>query len=224
MTRTTNARLAGFMFLFYIATGITSMVLSNRVTGGAVGTAVKLASMAQNAQTIRLTVLLTFCGAVSAVALGVTLYALTRDEDRELALLAMCSRVAEGVLAAVAANQMLQLLVIATASTAGTADAATARALGGLILEEGSIGIIATCFIIGSTIFSYLFLRARSIPRWLAWLGLIASVLLLVAYPLEIVGVIKVPFVLWMPMLVLELTFAAWLIFTGVRIGAVARP
>ena len=35
MTRRANARLAGFMFLFYIATGITSMVLSGRATSGA---------------------------------------------------------------------------------------------------------------------------------------------------------------------------------------------
>ena len=33
MTRTTNARIAGFTFLFYIAAGITSLVLFGR-TGG----------------------------------------------------------------------------------------------------------------------------------------------------------------------------------------------
>ena len=49
MTRTTNARFAGFMFLFYIATGITSLVLFNQATSGAEGTAAKLASIAQQA-------------------------------------------------------------------------------------------------------------------------------------------------------------------------------
>ncbi len=39
MTRTTNARLAGFMFLFYIATGVASIVLFNQATSGAEGTA-----------------------------------------------------------------------------------------------------------------------------------------------------------------------------------------
>ena len=42
MTRTTNARLAGFMFLFYIVVGITSLVLFGRATGGAEGTAAAL--------------------------------------------------------------------------------------------------------------------------------------------------------------------------------------
>jgi hypothetical protein len=61
MTRTTNARLAGFMFLFYIATGITSMVLFRQATSGAQGTATTLASLAQHATTVRLTAVLRRC-------------------------------------------------------------------------------------------------------------------------------------------------------------------
>ena len=218
MTRKTNARLAGFMFLFYIATGITNLVLFGKATSGAEGTAAKLASIAQHATTVRLTVLLTLCGFVSAVVLGVTLYALTRDEDRDLALLALCCRVTEGVIAAIAAVQTLQLLAIATAGPAATAsDAAAANALGGLLLQQGGWNsIAATCFVMGSTLFSYLFLRARSIPAPLAWLGLLASLLLVVALPLELAGVIRVSFFMWMPMLVFEVALALWLLIKGV--------
>jgi hypothetical protein len=49
MTRTTNARLAGCLFLFYIVIGLTSLALFNRATGGAVGTAAQLAALAQHA-------------------------------------------------------------------------------------------------------------------------------------------------------------------------------
>ena len=220
MTRKTNARLAGFFFLFYIVTGITNLALSNQATSGAEGTAAKLASIAQHAMTVRLTVLLTLCGFVSAVVLGVTLYALTRDEDRDLALLALCCRVSEGVLAAVSAVRTLQLLAVATASTAAaTPDAAAAHAFGALMLNQGGWtgNIGAICFVMGSTLFSYLFLRARSIPVPLAWLGVLASVLLLVALPLELVGFIKVTLVMWMPMLVFEVAFALWLLIKGVK-------
>src|SRR5207248_4164773 len=41
VTRRTNARLAGFMFLFYIANGITLMILQGRIMGGG-GIAAKL--------------------------------------------------------------------------------------------------------------------------------------------------------------------------------------
>jgi hypothetical protein len=218
MTRKTNARLAGFAFLFYIATGIASLVMFNQATGGGEEFA-KLKSIAQNATTMRLTVLLMLCGFVSAVVLGVTLYALTRDEDRDLALLALCCRVAEGVIAAVAAVGALQLLAVATVSTgAVAADASAAHALGAMLLQQGNWNgkVAATCFVMGSTIFSYLFLRARSVPASLAWLGLLASVLLLVAVPLELGGFIRVTFPMWLPMLVFEVTFALWLIIKGV--------
>ena len=223
MTRKTNARLAGFMFLFYIATGITSLILFNRATGGGEEFA-KLASIAQHHTLVRLTVLLTLCGFVSAVVLAVTLYALTRDQDRDLALLALCCRVTEGVIAAVSAVGTLQLLSVATIATtrAVGADAAAAYALGGLLLEQGGWtgSIAATCFVMGSTLYCYLFLRARSIPVPLAWLGVLASLLLLVALPLELAGIIKVPFLMWVPMLVFEVTFALWLLIKGVAMPA----
>jgi hypothetical protein len=219
MTRTTNARLAGFTFLFYIATGITSLMLFTQAIGGAQGAAARLAAIAEHATLVRLTVVLALVIFLCAVVLGVTLHALTREEDRDLAMIALCCRVSEGVIAAVSATRTLQLLAIATASTTAIGnDAATAQALGGLLLSQGAWtgSIAAICFVIGSTLYSYLFLRARSIPVPLAWLGVLASVLLLIALPLELAGLIKVSFLMWMPMLVFEVTFALWLIFKGV--------
>jgi len=227
MTRKTNARLAGFMFLFYIATGITGLALSNQTASGE-GTAAKLASIAQHATLMRLTALLTMCGFVSAMVLGVTLYALTRDEDRDLAIMGLCCRVTEGALAAAGAGRTLQLLAVAAMATGSTAvgpDAAAAQANGALMLSQGGWtgNIGALCFVMGSTLFSYLFLRARSIPLPLAWLGVIASVLLLVALPLGLVGFINVTFLMWLPMLVFEVAFALWLIIKGVAMPASGR-
>src|SRR5947209_7772045 len=96
MTRTANSRLAGFAFLFYIATGIPAMILSGRATHGE-DIAAKLASIAQHATDLRLAILLTLCGTVSALVLAVTLYALTREQDRDLAMLAATCRAGEGL-------------------------------------------------------------------------------------------------------------------------------
>jgi Domain of unknown function (DUF4386) len=88
------------MFLCHIAIGITSMVVFRKATGGAAeGTAATLASLAQHATTVRLTVLLTLLTFFVAVTLAVTLYALTRDQDHDLALLALCCRGTEAVIA-----------------------------------------------------------------------------------------------------------------------------
>jgi Domain of unknown function (DUF4386) len=221
MTRTRNARLAGSMFLFYIATGIASMVLFGQATSGAEGTAATLASIARHATLVRLTVMLTLLTFVDAVVLGVALYALTRDQDRDLAVMALSCRVSEGVIAAVSTVRILGLLSLATASTAAAGpDAAAAVALGGLLLKMGgwSSLIAATCFAVGSTLYSYLFLRARSIPVPLAWLGVLASALLVVALPLQLAGFLRGPVTqfIWIPMLLFEVPLALWLLVKGV--------
>ncbi len=76
MTRTTNARLAGVAFLAYMATGMASMGLRGQPG---------------------VTTILTLVMSLSALVLGVTLYAITRDVDADLALLAMICRVVEGI-------------------------------------------------------------------------------------------------------------------------------
>ncbi len=52
MTRKTNARIAGFTFLFYIAVAFPEMVLFNRATSGE-GIQAKLASIAQHTTEIQ---------------------------------------------------------------------------------------------------------------------------------------------------------------------------
>src|SRR5438477_9557979 len=64
MTRRTNARVAGFAFLFYIAVAMTGMILSTRATSGE-GTAAKLANIAQHATSVRVAVVLELLGCFS---------------------------------------------------------------------------------------------------------------------------------------------------------------
>ena|SRR5438309_1093369 len=227
MTRTTNARLAGFTFLAYIATGIASMVLFGQAAAGA-NAAAKLASIAQHATAVRLTAVLTLVTFFEAVVLGVTLFALTHEEDFDLAVLGLCCRVGEGVLGAASAVRTVVLLPVAAASaTSAAPDAAAATALGASLLSQGgsSTAIGATCFAVGSTLFSYLFLRARSIPVPLAWLGVLASVLLVVGLPVQLAGFLpaSLAWPIWMPMLAFELTLAFWLLMKGVAAPARKR-
>ncbi len=162
MTVTTNARIAGLTFLIYFAAGIASLVLS----GNAPATA-----------------LLSLVTSFSALVLGVTLYAITREQDRDLAMVGLACRVIEAA------------------------------------PGHGEI-----YFAVGSAVFSWLLLRGRMIPVALAWLGVTASVLLVMLLPLQMAGLFGGPrawsspvtWAVWLPMLVFELTFAVWLIFKGV--------
>lgn len=64
--------------------------------------------------------------------------------------------------------------------------------------------------------------RARTIPAALAWLGVVASVLRVIALPARLGGVLAgaATMYVWMPMLVFELAFALWLMIKGVAVRA----
>lgn len=222
MTRTTNARIAGFTFLFYIATGVTSMILFSQATGDG-GIAAKLASVAQHGTQARLSVLLSLVMVFNALVLAVTLYAITRDEDPDLALLAMSCRIAEGVINVIPTIATVGLLWVATRAVGGAAaDAAAANALGAFLLkvQDWCFLIGATVFAVGSTLFAYLFLRARSIPVLLAWLGVVGSLLLVVFLPVQLAGLIGSPLteILWLPLAVFEVVLGVWLLIKGVAV------
>jgi hypothetical protein len=225
MTLRANARIAGLALLLNFVTGIGRAVLFNQVSAGD-GTAARLASIAQHPTLVRVTALLVLLEFLYQAVLAVTLYALTRDEDRDLALLAGGCRLTEGVIAAIATGSRLDLLAVATASrTATGADAAAAQALGATFLG-GSAGPAGLCFAVSGLIFAWLFLRARSIPAWLAGLGVVASILCLVEVPLQMLGFLGGPvtYVPWIPMALYELILALWLLIKGVAVRSSREP
>jgi hypothetical protein len=167
MTLRTNARIAGVTFFFYLVAGIASLVLSGRAHA---------------------TDVLSLITSFAALVLGVTLYAITRDQDPDLAMLALTCRVIEAM--------------------------------------PGTPGTIY--FAVGSTLFSWLLLRGRMIPVALAWLGVVASVLLAVILLLQRAGLFggaanwfsSVTWLIWLPVLVFEMTLSVWFIVKGVATPA----
>ena len=93
---------------------------------------------------------------------------------------------------------------------------------------EAVSGEAAIFFAVASTLFCWLLLRGRLIPMALAWLGVFASVLLVVILPLQLAGLFggatswsaSVTWIVWLPMLIFEVTFALWLLFKGVAMPA----
>ncbi len=221
VTRTTNARIAGFTYLFYIALAFPSMVLFGRATSGT-DVAAKLASVAQHASAMRIAIVLTLATCFAAIVLGVTLYAITRDEDPDLAMAALACRVCEGLTSAVFMMPKLELLWLATTAGTNAPDAASSHALGAFLItgtRAWSATVGATFFAVGSTLFTWLLLRGRMIPVTLAWIGLIGSALLVVCLPLQLVAVIGRPMtdLMWLPVAVFELVVAVWFLVNGVR-------
>ena len=216
MTHRTNARIAGSTFLLYIAAGITSVIVFGQASGGE-GIAARLASVARHGTAIGLVILLGLVQCFAALVLGVTLHAITRAQDPDLAMLAMICRVGEGLLGATGIPNTLALLWLATATGADAPEPAGTHALGAFLLR-GDVALTATLFAVGSALFSWLMLRGRMIPVPLAWLGVVASVLLVVVLPLQLAGFLggQVVMFSWFPMLAFEVPLALWLLIKGV--------
>lgn len=191
MTRTRNARIAGVTFLLYIAAGL--------LPAPDVGSGVVL-TLVQN---------------FSALVLAVTLYAITRDVDPDIAMFGLTCRVGEGVLGA-----MFIPMRLALSSLGDGADVGATQALEALLVGARSWNQIltATFFAVGSTFFSWLLLRGRMIPLALAWLGVVASLLLVAGLPLQLAGVLTKPVtqLMWIPMALFEVPLALWMIVKGV--------
>src|SRR5215471_14919565 len=225
MTRTTTARVAGFTFLFYIVVGITSLVLSSRAIRGEV-IAAKLVSVAQHATEVRVVAALELLTAFSALVLGVTLYAITREQDPDLAMVALTCRVVEGINNAGGVSSTLALLWLASAGGVNAPDGEATHALGAYLLRGD--GISAIFFAVASTLFSWLLLRGRMIPVPLAWLGVLASALVVAILSLQLLGLLAaagswssaVTWLIWFPLLVFEVTLALWLLIKGVATPA----
>jgi hypothetical protein len=217
MTRKSSARLAGAMYLLYIALAFPAMVIEGRAKAGT-GTAAKLASIATHVGDMRIAIVLTVATCFVAIALAVGLYGVTRDEDHELAILGMCCRVGEGLINAVAAVGMLTLLWVATAMGGDALDPLGARAVATLLMRQSWSLIGALLFAVGSTIFSWLLLRGRMIPVGLAWLGVVASVILDIGLPLQITRLLPETLaqLMWLPMAAFEIPLGFWLVVKGV--------
>jgi len=223
MTRMTNARVAGSAFLLYIVLGLPAGMLMARATS-AEGIAAKLVGVAQHANDLRVAVVLVLFSSFCALVLGVTLYAITREVDPDLAMLALTFRVGEGVIGGISVQRTLGLLWVATAAGANAPDIQTAHALGTLFTGQGgALGLVgALFFAVGSTIFSWLLLRGRMIPAVLAWLGVVVSITWVVGLPLQLADVLRGPIVTWVifvPMAAFEVPFALWLLIKGVALG-----
>lgn len=217
MTRAANARAAGVAYLLYIAVALPSALLSARATAGD-DMAARLTSMGRHPGDVRLAAILALGGCLCALVLAVTLYAVTRDEDRDIAMLGLTCRVAEGITGAVGIPATLALLSLAMAGSANVPSTDGTQAVAAVVLRHTS-AVGAWFFAVGSTAFTWLLLRGRMIPVPLAWLGFIASALLVIALPMQIGAVIpgRLMNFVWLPMAAFEIPAGFWLIVRGVR-------
>lgn len=199
MTPTTNARTAGIAFIVYFAAVMTQVAV---------------------VRDPHLRIILTLIGQFSALVLAVTLYALTRAYDPDLAMLGLVCRTAEGIIGATLLP--VSLAFGSTAAVGGTlaSPVAATSDLTSLLasVRAWNTVVSALFFAVGSTAFAWVMLRRRVIPTGLAWLGVVASALMVVALTLQLAGVVqgRVVAIASLPIVLFELPLGVWLIAKGV--------
>ena len=162
------------------------------------------------------------------VVLITALYVVLRPVDRSLALLAAFWRIVEtAVLVVVTLADFDALRILKGVDQLREFAPDQLQAMARLSLGGHGTGFtVAIVFLgLGSTVFSYLWLRSQYIPRALAALGVFASLLAatvafsLLIFP-ELIAIVSLAYQI--PIGVFEVTMGLWLLFRGLPQGTVA--
>lgn len=223
------ARLAGFMFLFLIATNLVSAMLLIGV-GAPNEIPDTLRNISENSLSARVSILLQIVSSISTFVLASMLYAITKYQDSNLAILALSCRASEAALYSVGIFTTLALLAMSQGYPSASAnELASTHALGDLVVNVWSMStnIGAIFFAVGSTVYSYLFFRARSIPALLSLVGLVASLTLVVGVPIQTAAgqstIAGISAIIWVPMFIFEISTGLWLLTKGAKLPEEAR-
>jgi hypothetical protein len=217
------ARLAGFLFLFVMAIFIAGELITSRIRGAgdfAEATGRILASELL----YRVGLLSTAVGALGVLLLSYALYVTLEPVNRRLAALALYARIGEAfIIGAVLVFRFAALRLYAAAEGSGGGVAqddpwAALTSFTGSAYGSGVQIWLMFCSL-GSVLFFYLFYQSRYIPRPLAGLGVLGSILLMVVS----VGILLFPEHAdtiqygWAASFVAEVTTGFWLLISGIR-------
>jgi hypothetical protein len=217
------ARLAGFLFLWLIITGLAGMLITSRIVGS--GTFAERAQRVVASEHLyRVALSSELSETLSALLLAFALYVTLKPVNKLLAQLAMYWRFAESFIGCVGVVfGFVRLHLYASAPPTGVG-ADQAQALVDLTRHVGNAtyNIGALCFSIGSILFFYLFFKSRYIPKLLSAFGVFASAIVTLLcfgtliFP-EYAGTLQYG---WAPMAIAEVTTGIWLMIFAVKTQA----
>ena len=221
-TQRIYARVAGFLFLWLIITGLAGALTISHIAGS--GTFAETAKRVVASEHLyRVALSSELIETLSAVLLAFALYVTLKPVDKRLAQFAMYWRLGEAFIGGVGTILDFVRLRLYTQSS-GTLGTDQSQALLGLTRDAGfaSYNITAIFFSIGSILFFYLFFKSRYIPRIQSVFGVFASVIVTIIcfgsliFP-EHAAMLQYG---WAPMAIAEVTTGIWLMLFAVKTQA----
>jgi hypothetical protein len=219
----TAAKIAGFLYVFQMATAVfgESFVRGQLIVRG---DAAKTAENILGSERLfRLSIagdLVTYTG---VIVLTWALYVVLRPVDKNLALLGVFFRLVENAVLCVATvNALVALRLLSGPDYLKTFDTGQLQSLARLALSVQGMGMTVAFILLGlgSTVFAYLLLKSRYVPRALAGWGLFASLvlalgtLLIVVFP-DLGDILGLAYMA--PMGIYEVGLGLWLLVKGIR-------
>lgn len=176
-----------------------------------------MTNMANNALQVRAGIVVEMITVTALVILSVLLYLTLKQQNRNIAFVALGLRLTEVALLAVSRIATFALL---RASQAFVIEGHPAylQTLGNLFHEsqDFAYSLSMVFFTLGGTLFYYLFYKSGYVPRILSLFGLIAAPLAFIGTVVELFGYV-VPLVVFIPNLPFELAIGLWLLVKGIR-------
>jgi hypothetical protein len=184
------ARLAGLMYLLVLVVDLTGMQFPRAPLGRS----------------------LILTGSVLTVPLALGLYFTLRIFQPNTARVALACRLIE------AATGILGTMAGFRVVWAGLAASHPGTAILQFVAWNKATNFGALIFTIGSTLFFFLFVQSASIPRFLSWLGLVASLIALGACAAHLIRpqFPAMSIAAWIPMLLAEVSTGGWLLIRAV--------
>ena len=223
-TQRIYARVAGFLFLWLIITGLAgTLVISNIVGSGTFAETAKRVVASEHLYRVALSSEL--IETLSAVLLAFALYVTLKPVDKLLAQIAMYWRLGESFIGdAAMILSFLRLRLYTSPESLAALGTGQSQALVDLTRNAGfaAYNISAIFFSIGSILFCYLFFKSRYIPRILSAFGVFASVIVTIMcfasliYP-EHATALQYG---WVPMAIAEVATGFWLMLFAVKTQA----
>lgn len=158
--------------------------------------------------------------ALGVLGTGVVLLPLLARRTPILANAFSALRTLEAAVIAVGVLPMLAILALSTADATTLEPALLALHDGAFLVGQGLI-ISVNTLVIGT-----LLVRSRVVPRWIGFLGLVGGALVLIGNVAQLSGVLDrgdpVAGLFALPVFAFEISFAAYLVFRGLRLSTPA--
>ncbi|MEW6736167.1 MAG: DUF4386 domain-containing protein [Acidobacteriota bacterium] len=219
----TAAKVAGFLYLFTMATAIfgQSYVRGQLIVrGDAIQTARNIVA---SEELFRISIASDLITVVGVIVLVWALYITLKPINRNVALLATFLRLAENSIAAVSLfNAFVALRLLSGTNYLQAFEMTQLQVLARVFLGMHGVGLgIAFVFLgLGSTVFSYLWLKSRYIPRALAAWGIFSSLVLAIVSLAIMVfpGLAALGLTYMVPMFIYEVGLGIWLLVKGIQV------